>query len=67
MLYLDRRPEQNLLIVTHQPFVGLLGGWLVHGHRDSPLPMATGSLAELEGEACAAGLMHLVALRHPGR
>ncbi|WP_028238851.1 phosphohistidine phosphatase SixA [Stutzerimonas azotifigens] len=67
MLYLDRRPEQNLLIVTHQPFVGLLGGWLVHGHRDNPLPMATGSLAELEGEACAAGLMHLVALRHPGR
>lgn len=65
MLYLDRRSEANLLLVTHQPFVGVLGGWLVHGHRDTPLPMATASLAELEGEYLAAGLMQLVGLRHP--
>lgn len=65
MLYLDRRPEQHLLLVTHQPFVGALGGWLVSGHRDVPLPMATASLAELEGEYLAAGLMRLVGLRHP--
>jgi len=64
MLYLDRRPEQHLLLVTHQPFVGTLGGWLVHGQRDESLPMATSSLAELEGEALAAGLMRLVSLRH---
>lgn len=66
MLYLDRRTEQNLLLVTHQPFVGALGGWLVSGHRDAPLPMATASLAELEGEHLAAGLMRLAGLRHPG-
>ena len=65
MLYLDRRTEQRLLLVTHQPLVGALGGWLVSGHRDAPLPMATASLAELEGEHLAAGLMHLVGLRHP--
>ncbi len=65
MLYLDRRTEQRLLLVTHQPLVGALGGWLVSGHRDAPLPMATASLAELEGEQLAAGLMHLVGLRHP--
>ncbi|PNG15180.1 phosphohistidine phosphatase SixA [Stutzerimonas stutzeri] len=65
MLYLDRRTEQRLLLVTHQPLVGVLGGWLVSGHRDAPLPMATASLAELEGEHLAAGLMHLVGLRHP--
>jgi phosphohistidine phosphatase len=65
MLYLDRRPEQHLLLVTHQPFVGALGGWLVSGQRDVPLPMATASLAELEGEYLAAGLMRLVGLRHP--
>ena len=64
MLYLDRRTEQRLLLVTHQPLVGALGGWLVSGHRDAPLPMATASLAELEGDL-AAGLMHLVGLRHP--
>jgi phosphohistidine phosphatase len=65
MLYLDRRPEQHLLLVTHQPFVGALGGWLLNGHRDVPLHMATASLAELEGEYLAAGLMRLVGLRHP--
>ena len=64
MLYLDRRAEQNLLLVTHQPFVGVFGGWLVNGHRDTPIPMATGSLAELEGEYIATGLMRLVGLRH---
>lgn len=64
MLYLDRRSEQHLLLVTHQPFVGALGGWLVHGQRGESLPMATSSLAELEGEALAAGLMHLASLRH---
>lgn len=65
LLYLDRRSEQHVLLVTHQPFVGVFGGWLVSGHRDAPIPMATASLAELEGEHVAAGLMRLVALRHP--
>ncbi|MGA6097122.1 phosphohistidine phosphatase SixA [Stutzerimonas marianensis] len=65
LLYLDRRSEQSLLLVTHQPFVGALGGWLVSGHRETPLPMATASLAELEGEQIAAGLMHLLDLKHP--
>ncbi|HCJ27796.1 MAG TPA: phosphohistidine phosphatase SixA [Pseudomonas sp.] len=66
MRYLDRHAEQDLLLVTHQPFVGALGGWLISGHRDAPLPMATASLAELEGEYLAAGLMRLAGLRHPG-
>ena len=65
MLYLDRRSEQHLLLVTHQPFVGVLGGWLINGHRDAPIPMATASLAELEGEHIATGLMRLAGLRHP--
>lgn len=66
ILYLDRRSEQNLLLVTHQPFVGALGGMLISGNRDAPLPMATASLAELEGDHLAAGLLRLVSLRHPG-
>lgn len=65
MLYLSRRSESDLLLVTHQPFVGALGGWLVSGQRDDSLPMSTASLAELEGEGVAAGLMYLRALRHP--
>lgn len=65
MLYLARRGESDLLLVTHQPFVGALGGWLVNGVRGATVPMATASLAELQGEGVAAGLMHLVSLRHP--
>lgn len=65
MLQLDRRSEIELIIVTHQPFVGTLGGWLVDGHRQNPLSMVTGSLAELEGDAYAAGLMRLLAIHDP--
>lgn len=64
LLYLDRRTEQDILLVTHQPFVGVFGGWLIGGHRNAPLPMTTASLAELEGDYLAAGLMRLIALRH---
>ncbi|MHA6493333.1 phosphohistidine phosphatase SixA [Pseudomonas borbori] len=58
-------PASELLLVSHQPLIGNLGGWLVHGHRQQPLAMATASLAELEGDILAAGLMNLLALVHP--
>lgn len=57
--------EGEVLLVSHQPLIGELGGLLVHGHRQEPLPMRTASLAELEGEAVAAGIMELLALIHP--
>lgn len=63
--FLDERSERNLLLVSHQPLVGALGGLLVHGNRRDPLPMSTASLAELEGDFAAAGLMTLVSLHHP--
>lgn len=56
---------EHILLVTHQPFVGELGGLLVHGNRQEALPLKTGSLAELEGAVLARGLMHLRSLRHP--
>jgi len=62
---LDGYSVDELLLVTHQPLVGALGGLLIHGHRQQPLPMQTASLAELEGEEVAAGLMDLLALLHP--
>ncbi len=65
LLQLDGYPVDELLLVTHQPLVGALGGLLIHGHRQQPLPMQTASLAELEGEELAAGLMDLLALLHP--
>ncbi|MGE8498269.1 MAG: phosphohistidine phosphatase SixA [Pseudomonas sp.] len=62
---LDQHAEGEWLLVTHQPLVGALGGLLIHGHRQDPLPMHTASLAELEGDMPAAGTMDLLALVHP--
>jgi phosphohistidine phosphatase len=61
---LDHYPDDEILLVSHQPLLGDLAGLLIHGHRQAPLPMSTASLAELEGEAVAAGLMNLRDLRH---
>ena len=66
LLELQRLDDSNgVLLVSHQPFIGALGGLLVHGHRQQPLPMHTASLALLEGEDFLAGLMTLVAHNHP--
>jgi phosphohistidine phosphatase len=54
----------NCLLVSHNPLLGHLGGFLQHGHLQEPLLLHTASLAELEGETIP-GLMHLLALRHP--
>jgi len=62
---LSERGEDELLLVTHQPLVGALGGLLVHGHRQQPLPMGTASLAVLSGDMALAGAMQLVSLTHP--
>ncbi|MBD9397579.1 phosphohistidine phosphatase SixA [Pseudomonas sp. PDM11] len=62
---LQKLSGTELLLVSHQPFIGALGGLLVHGHRQQPLAMHTASLALLEGEDLIAGLMTLQLLAHP--
>ena len=62
---LAERQEDELLLVSHQPLVGALAGLLVHGHRQEPLPMQTGSLAGLEGPMILAGGLILSDLFHP--
>jgi phosphohistidine phosphatase len=62
---LDAYEGQDVLLVSHQPLIGELGGWLVHGHRQQPLSMHTASLAQLQGELVAAGSLQLLALLHP--
>lgn len=57
--------DGDILLVSHQPFIGALGGLLQHGHLEEALPMRTASLAELEGEVVAAGLLNLLSLTHP--
>lgn len=64
---LARREESQLLLVTHNPFVGELAGLLIHGHSQQPLAMSTASLAELDGAMPLAGVMDLRALHHPHR
>ncbi|VXD01629.1 Phosphohistidine phosphatase, SixA [Pseudomonas sp. 8Z] len=62
---LDAYYGQNVLLVSHQPLIGELGGLLLYGHRQQPLPMRTASLAQLQGEMMAAGSLQLLALHHP--
>lgn len=63
---LSQLPDSgNVLLVTHQPFVGDLISLLMHGHMRQPQPMHTASLAELEGEWPLAGSMPLCNLWHP--
>lgn len=65
---LDRlyaRSEAKILLVSHQPLIGDLGGLLEHGHRQQPLPMKTASLAGFDGDLLLAGGMRLDTLFHP--
>ena len=55
----------NVLLVSHQPFVGELISLLVHGHVRQPQPMQTASLVELEGEWPLAGSLRLLRVWHP--
>lgn len=62
---LDSLPGADMLLVSHQPLVGLLGDWLCDGTLAHPLPLGTASLACLEGDFVIAGLMRLQAMHHP--
>ena len=55
----------NVLLVSHQPFVGDLISLLLHGHMRQPQPMHTATLVELEGEWPLAGSMTLLSVHHP--
>ncbi|WP_308812164.1 phosphohistidine phosphatase SixA [Pseudomonas japonica] len=61
---LDRLGLDQVLLVSHQPLVGMLLGLLDRGERASVHAMGTASLARLEGPALLAGLMTLRSLRH---
>ena len=55
----------NVLLVSHNPLVSNLLGYLQHGHVQAPETVHTATLAELEGEWPMAGLMKLNSLQHP--
>ena len=53
------------LLVSHNPLVGNLLGYLQHGHVQDPEAVPTAGLAELEGEGPLAGAMKLTGIKHP--
>jgi len=61
---LARLEVEELLLVTHNPFVGDLAGWLLHGHRQAPVAMGTASLLCLEAPLPLAGGFDLVSRFH---
>jgi phosphohistidine phosphatase len=56
---------ENILLVSHNPLVGSLIGYLQHGHLREPQPMSTASLAELEADLPLAGGMTLNSVKNP--
>lgn len=61
---LDGYADQHLLIVAHQPLLGSLVSWLTDADRAQGLPMATASVACLEGDFIGAGMMQLCSVQH---
>ena len=70
----DNRPQavseqlvsvDNALLVSHNPLVGNLLGYLQHGHLQEPETVKTAGLAELEGDLPPAGAMKLKGIKHP--
>ena len=61
---LDSYPG-HCLLVSHNPLLGQLAGFLQHGHLQEPLLLRTASLVELDGAAAIPGLMQLAGLYHP--
>ena len=53
------------LLVSHNPLVGNLLGYLQHGHVQDPEAVKTAGLAELEGDLPLAGAMKLNGIKHP--
>ncbi|MNP46703.1 phosphohistidine phosphatase [compost metagenome] len=63
---LERLEDQdNVLLVSHNPLVGSLLGFLQHGHLQHPEQVQTAGLAELEGDMPLAGALKLKGIRHP--
>ncbi|MCK1793655.1 phosphohistidine phosphatase SixA [Pseudomonas violetae] len=54
-----------VLLVSHNPLVGNLLGYLQHGHVQAPEAVRTAGLAELEGDGPLAGAMTLNSIKHP--
>ncbi|CAI8985210.1 phosphohistidine phosphatase [Pseudomonas sp. IT-P12] len=70
----DNRPQavaeqlvsvDNALLVSHNPLVGNLLGYLQNGHVQDPETVKTAGLAELEGDLPLAGAMKLNGIKHP--
>lgn len=53
------------LLVSHNPLVGNLLGYLQHGHVQDPETVPTAGLAELEGDGPLAGAMKLNGIKQP--
>ncbi|MDM1696208.1 phosphohistidine phosphatase SixA [Thiopseudomonas alkaliphila] len=54
---------KHLLIVSHQPLLGYLAGWLEYGHKQQ-IPFGTASLAQFEGSWLGAGSLQLKQIFH---
>lgn len=63
--HLAERSESNILLVSHQPLVGMLLSLAVDGHRRGHYPMPTAGLACLEMPLPALGVATMLELTNP--
>lgn len=56
---LDKLTGKNILIVSHQPFLGILAALLTDGSQQFPLSLRTAELLALQGEEIGLGTMQL--------
>lgn len=59
------KDQDDVLLVSHNPLVGSLLGFLQHGHLQQPEQVQTAGLAELAGDLPLAGAMALKSIKHP--
>ncbi|MBC3348065.1 phosphohistidine phosphatase SixA [Pseudomonas sp. SWRI196] len=59
------KDQDDVLLVSHNPLVGSLLGFLQHGHLQQPEQVQTAGLAELEGDLPLAGSMTLKGIKRP--
>lgn len=56
---LDKLAEKNILIVSHQPFLGVLAALLTDGSHQFPLSLRTAELLAMDGEMIGLGTLQL--------
>lgn len=63
--WINTLPQQDILLVSHQPLLGLIISFLLTGHLQAPLEISPGTLVALSAEVMQAGAASLQTICAP--